>query len=146
MLHYTGINPIVCSTVLQLWASCRAVCHMGLLTNWSITEIRGSLTQLLWGKTRTRKGEVLDPLNNLIPDIIPKYNLVKFTFTQIKPHSNRSCLKLHYPTGEGECVINVISFALLRLMFFTLICCLCVTEHYQKQPHLMQNDIILLLQ
>lgn len=87
---------------LQLWSSCEAVCHMGLLTKWSITEIRRSLTQLLWGKTRARKGEVLDPLNNLIPSIIPKFNLVKFTFTQIKPHSKLSCLNLHYPDRRGR--------------------------------------------
>lgn len=76
---------------------------MGLLTKASITAIRRSLTRPLWGKTHARKGEVLDPLNNLIPDIIPNFNLVKFMFTQIKPHRSRSRLNQHYPTGEGEC-------------------------------------------
>lgn len=50
---------------------------MGLLTKQSITKICGSLTVPLWGKTHARQGEVLDPLNNLIPDIIPDFNFVK---------------------------------------------------------------------
>lgn len=117
---------------LQLWSSCGAVHHMGLLTKRSITAIRRSLTQSLWGKTHARKGEVWDPQNNLIPNIIPKFNLVKFTFTQIKPHSNQSCSNLHHPTGEGECVRNAISFALLRLMFFTLMCLLLCHKALSK--------------
>lgn len=95
-----------------------AICHVGLLTKQSITEIRGSLTLPLWGKTRARKGEVLDPLNNLIPDIIPNFNLVKFMFTQIKPHRNQNCLNQHYPSGEGRVctsALNVISFVLHAL-------------------------------
>lgn len=82
---------------------CGAICHLGLLTKQSISEIGGSLTLPLWGKTHARKGEVLDPLNNLIPDIIPNLNLVKFMFTKIKPHRNQNCLNQHYPSGEGEC-------------------------------------------
>lgn len=95
---------------------------MGLLTKQSITEIRRSPTQPLSGKTHARKGEVLDPLNNLIPDIIPNFNLVKFMFTQIEAHRNQSWLYRCYPTREGECALNIISFVLLHLMSFTLMC------------------------
>lgn len=51
------------------------------------------------------KREVQDPQNNLIPDIIPNFNLVKFVFTQIKPHRNQRTLNQHFPTGDGECVL-----------------------------------------
>lgn len=97
IIHLTEINPPI---------TLHSQSSVGQFVIWeqSITEIGRSLTRPLWAKTHARKGEALDPLNNLIPNIIPNFNLVKFMFTQIKPHRNQSCLNQRYPTGEGECV------------------------------------------
>lgn len=80
--------------------------HVGLLLKWVITEICRSPTHAIVERDWCKKKRNAGSLNNLIPDIIPYYNLVKFMFAQIKPHRNQSSLNQHFPVEDESVQVS----------------------------------------